>query len=61
MVVSGRLVNKIFWDFKIQTEHLISARRPDRVLEDKKKNLPNIGFCRSGWLQIKTDGRQKER
>ena len=38
-------------DFKIQTDHLISARRPDRVIvnnnkkkkKEKKENLPNSG------------------
>ena len=28
--------HKIFWDFKIQTDHLIQARRPDVVLIKKK-------------------------
>ena len=26
-----------FWDFKIQTNHLISARRQDQVIVNKKK------------------------
>ena len=28
---------KIHWDFEIQTNHLIPARRPDLVLYNKKK------------------------
>ena len=28
--------NKILWDFDIQTDHLISARRPHQVLVNKK-------------------------
>ena len=28
---------KVLWDFAIQTDHLISARRPDLVIVDKKK------------------------
>ena len=39
-------MHKILWDFKIQTDHLILARRPDLVLiYKKKKNLPFSGFC----------------
>ena len=43
-------MNTILWDFDIQTDHLIPARRPDLVLIDekkkkKKKNLPSSGFC----------------
>ena len=29
--------HKLLWDFDIQTDHLISARRPDRVIIKKKK------------------------
>ena len=40
---------KILWNFEIQTDHLILARRPDQVNKKKKKeNLPNSGFCRVG-------------
>ena len=36
--------HKLVWDFEIQTDHLISARRPDhRINKRKKENLPN------GW------------
>ena len=28
---------KVLWDFNIQTDHLISARRPDLVIINKKK------------------------
>ena len=36
--------HKILWDFQIQTDHLITARRPDLVIVNKKRkkeNLPN--------------------
>ena len=39
------------WDFEIQTDHLIPARRPDLEIVNKKKekkkkeNLPNSGLC----------------
>ena len=29
--------HKLLWDFDIQTDHLISARRPDLIIIDKKK------------------------
>ena len=28
---------KLLWDFEIQTDHLISARRPDLIIIKKKK------------------------
>ena len=58
--------HKILRDFEIQTDHLISARRPDLLIvkkkkKKKKKNLTNSGFYHSGWPQDKTEGKQKER
>ena len=29
--------HKLLWDFDIQTNHLISARRPDLIISNKKK------------------------
>ena len=29
--------NKLLWDFGVQTDHLISARRLDQVIVNKKK------------------------
>ena len=29
--------NKILWDFELQTNHLISARRPNLEIVNKKK------------------------
>ena len=46
--------HKILKDFEIQTDHLISARWPDLVIVNKKKeNLPNWGLCLSGWPLVK--------
>ena len=46
-------------DFDIQTDHLISARRPDFIIINKKKkkkdNLQNCGLCCPGWLQNKIE------
>ena len=60
---------KPFWDFEIQTDQLISARRPDLVIvnnnnnkkkkkeekkrKEKKENLSNSRICRSGGSQNK--------
>ena len=30
--------DKILWDFSIETDHVIEARRPDLVVVDKKDN-----------------------
>ena len=30
-------MHKIFWDFDLHLDHLISARRPDLVIDNKKK------------------------
>ena len=35
--VQEKETHKILWDFEIQTDHLISAWRPDRVIVNKKK------------------------
>ena len=49
-------MHNVFCDFKIQTYHLISARRPDLVIVNQKKkkkkrekdNLPNSELL-SSW------------
>ena len=33
-------MHKILWNFEIQTDHLISARRPDLVIVKNKKKEP---------------------
>ena len=41
--------HKRLWNFEIQTDHLISVRRPDLVLVNlpKKENQPNSGLSRT--------------
>ena len=53
--------HKLLWDFDIQTDHLISARRPDLIIINKKKkkkknreNLQNCRLCCPGGPQNKT-------
>ena len=33
---------KLFWDFDIQTDHLISTRRPDLIIIYKKRELAKL-------------------
>ena len=35
--VQGNATHKLLWDFNIQTDHLIPARRPDNNNQKKKK------------------------
>ena len=35
-------IHEFLWDFDIQTNHLISARRPDFIIIKKKKRTCNI-------------------
>ena len=39
---------KILWDFNIQTDHVIEARRPDIIVIDKETKFAKIiDFCHS--------------
>ena len=31
------VMHKLLWDFEIQTDHLISARRPDKKTKNKNR------------------------
>ena len=55
--------HKLLWDFDIQTDHLISARRSEDYYNNqlKKENLQNCRFCCPGWPQNKTERMWKER
>ena len=56
--------HKLLWDFDIQTDRLISARRPDLIIIQQKKrkeNLQNCRLCCPGWPQNKTERMWKER
>ena len=41
-------------DFEIQTDHLISARRPHLIIIRTKENMQNCGLCCPGWPQDMT-------
>ena len=54
--------HKLLWDFNIQTDPLIPARRPDLIIiNNKKENLRNCRLCCPGGPQIKSEGMVKER
>ena len=36
------MTHKLLWDFDIQTDHLISGRRPDLIIINKKKKTCKI-------------------
>ena len=47
---------KILWDFSIQTDHVIEARRPDLVLVDKKERI-----CKISNFAVVGDSRIEEK
>ena len=46
--------HKLQWDFYIKTDHLILARRPDRIVKKKKKR-----FWKIGYIAVAVDHRVK--
>ena len=40
--VLEKATHKLLWDFKIQTDHLIPARRPNLIIINKKKTTCKI-------------------
>ena len=37
--------HKLLWDFDIETDHLISARRTDLIINKKEEDFKNCGLC----------------
>ena len=52
--------HKQLWDFDIQKDQLISARKPDLTIIIKKGNLQNCRVCYPIWPQNKTERMWKE-
>ena len=51
---------KILWDFSIQTDHVIEARRPDLVVVDKKeRSCKIIDFAVAGDSRIEEKEKDK--
>ena len=54
--------HKLLWDFNIQTDHEIPARRPDLIINnEKKENLQNCRLCCPGGPQNISEEMLKER
>ena len=49
--------HKLQWDFDVQTDHLISARRPDLIIINKKKKKKKI--CKIVDFAVPADHRIK--
>ena len=57
-----KMRHKILRDFRIQTDHLISARTPDWVtIDQKKETWSNSGLCRPDGPRIENQRKPKER
>ena len=52
----------LLWDFEIQTDHLISARRPDLVIVNKKKKrtcrIVDFAVAAVHWVKLKESGKR---
>ena len=51
--------HKLPWDFDIQTDHRISARRPDLIIINKKKTKKKTRICKIVDLAVPADHRIK--
>ena len=49
------------WDFSIQTDHVIEARRPDLVVVDKERSCKIIDFAVPGDSRIEEKDRKISR
>ena len=55
-------MHKVLWDFENQTDHLVSARRPNLVIiNNKSETLPNSVLCLPGRPQRKNKRQQKKK
>ena len=45
--------HNLLWDFDIQTDHLISARRPDLIIKKKKRICKIVDFAAPADHRIK--------
>ena len=52
--------HKLLWDFDIQTNHLISARRPDLIIINKKRKLAKLWTLLSRLTTIKLKESEKK-
>ena len=47
----------LLWDFSIQTDHLIPARRPDLIIINKKKKKEKKRICKIVDFAVPADHR----
>ena len=53
--------HKLPWDFEIQTDHLISARRPDLIIiNNKKRSCRIVDFAVSAAHRVKMKESEKK-
>ena len=52
-------MHKLLWDFDIQTDHLISARRPDRV-KINKRTCKTVDFADPADHRVKLKESEKK-
>ena len=50
-------LHKLLWDFNIQTEHLITARGPDLIIINKKRESSKVLTLCPGGPQSKSEGK----
>ena len=53
------IYNRFHWGFDIQTDHLISARRPDLIIIKKKKKKKKERICKIVDFDVPTDHKRK--
>ena len=53
-LVLENATHKLLWDFNIQTDHLIPARRPDLIIINKKKRI-----CKTDDFAVPADHKIK--
>ena len=51
--------HKLLWDFNIQIDHLISARRPDLIIIKQKKKKKRERICKIVNFAVPADHRIK--
>ena len=52
---------KLLWNFDIQTDHLISARRPDLIIiNEEKRSFNSVAFAVSIDYRVKLKKKWKE-
>ena len=52
--------HKLLWDFEIKTDHLISARRPDLTVINKKRTCRIVNFAVLADHRVKLKERKKK-